>query len=252
MPSTSETPVRFARLLVVDDDLDTCANLADILSDLDYEVQTAPDATTALRLLDEQAFDVVLLDLKMPGMDGLQLYRELKRRSPSTVAILITGFADAETRQRADQVGVWRILPKPVDVPALLPLISEAAEQPLLLVVDDDQEFCSSLCDVLRERSFRVGIAGSAQAAIQQMNRHEFPIVLVDWRLPDTDGLTLLKQIREQHPQVRTVLLTGHRHELNERLQQTAVSGVDVFFYKPLEMDDLLGTLQRWTSRRAE
>lgn len=249
MTTATVMPTRPTRLLVVDDDLDTCANLADILSDLGYEVQTALDATTALRHLGKQAFDVVLLDLKMPGMDGLQLYRELKRRSPSTVAILITGFADAETRQRADQVGVWRILPKPVDVPALLPLISEAAEQPLLLIVDDDHDFCSSLCDVLRERSFRVGIAGSAQEAVQQMDRQEFPIVLVDWQLPDVDGLTLLEQIRKQHPQVRTVLLTGHRHELSQRLEQSSVSGVDVFFYKPLEMDDFLATLQRWTSR---
>lgn len=246
MTPVKVTPVRPVRLLVVDDDLDTCANLADILSDLSYEVQTATDASTALRLLDELAYDVVLLDLKLPGMDGLQLYRELKRRSPSTVAILITGFADAETRQRADQVGVWRILSKPVAVPALLPLISEAADQPLLLIVDDDKDFCASLHDVLRERSFRVGIAGSAQEAVQQMNRQEFPVVLVDWRLPDADGLQLLEQIHSQHPQARTVLLTGHRHELSQRLEQNSLHGVDVFFYKPIEMDDFLGTLQGW------
>lgn len=249
MKNTSTTPQRPPRLLVVDDDLDTCANLADILSDLGYEVRTASNAQAALQSLDEHAFDIVLLDLKLPGMDGLQLYRELKRRSASTVAILITGFADVETRVRAEQLGVWRILPKPVDVPVLLPLISEAAEQPLLLVVDDDSDFCASLHDVLRERSFRVGIAGSAQEAARQMNGQEFPIVLVDWRLPDADGLKLLEEIHRQHPQARTVLLTGHRHELSERLDKNSLPGVDVFFYKPLEMDDFLGTLQRWTAQ---
>ncbi len=251
MNTPAATPQRPTRLLVVDDDLDTCANLADILTDIGYDVQTAPapDATTALRTLDEHAFDIVLLDLKMPGMVSLQLYRELKRRWASTVAILITGFADAETRQRAEQLGVWRILPKPVDVPALLPLISEAAEQPLLLIVDDDHDFCASLYDVLRERSFRVGIAGSAQQAVQQMDRQEFPIVLVDWRLPDADGLKLLEQIRNLHPQARTMLLTGHRHELSQRLENNSLHGVDVFFYKPLEMNAFLDTLQRWTTR---
>lgn len=245
--STSAVASRPTRLLVVDDDLDTRANLSDILAEFGYEVRTASDAKTALGLLDEQAFDIVLLDLKMPGMDGLQCYRELKRRSASTVAILITGFADAETRKRADQLGVWRILPKPVDVPALMPMIAEAAGQPLLLVVDDDRDFCANLHDVLRQRSYRVGIAGTAQEAVQQLNRQEFPIVLVDWQLPDADGLNLLEQIREQHPQARTVLLTGHREELSQRLEATP-HGVDVFFYKPLEMDEFLGTLQRWTA----
>ena len=237
-----------ARLLVVDDDLDTRANLADILSDVGYDVRTALDGASALRLLDEHAFDIVLLDLKMPDMDGLQLYRELKRRSASTVAILITGFADTETRQLADQLGVWRIMPKPVNVSALLPLISEAAEQPLLLIVDDDRDFCASLFDVLRERSFRVGIAVTAAEAVQQMSRHEFPILLVDWRLPDADGLQLLEQIRQQYPQARTMLLTGHRAELGQRIEQTTLHGVDVCFYKPLEMDEFLGTLQRWVT----
>lgn len=249
MNNSLATPQRPTRLLVVDDDLDTCANLADILSDIGYDVQTAADATLALRALDQQAFDVVLLDLKLPGIDGLQLYRELKRRSASTVAILITGFADAETRQRAEQLGVWRILPKPVDVPALLPLISEAAKQPLLLIVDDDSEFCASLYDVLRERSFRVGIAASAQEATQQLNRQQFSIVLVDWRLPDADGLKLLEEIHRQHPQARTMLLTGHRHELTEQLQKTSLHGVDLFFYKPLDMEAFLGTLQHWVTR---
>lgn len=126
-PATSRPP---ARLLVVDDDLDTCANLSDILTDIGYEVRTAPDATAALRALDEQGVDIVLLDLKMPGMDGLQLYCEMKRRSASTVAILITGFTDSKTRAQAKQLGVSHILSKPVDVSALLPLISAAARPP--------------------------------------------------------------------------------------------------------------------------
>jgi DNA-binding NtrC family response regulator len=249
MNNPSATPARPTHLLVVDDDLDTCANLSDILSEFGYEVQSASDATMALRMFEEQGFDIVLLDLKMPGMDGLQLYRELKHRSPSTLAILITGFADTDTHKRAEKLGVWRILPKPVDVPVLLPMISEAAEQPLLLIVDDDSDFCASLHDVLRERSFRVGIAGSAQEAVRQMNRQTFPIVLVDWRLPDADGVQLLEQIRSQHPHARTVLLTGHRLELSQRLKKNSLPGVDVFFYKPLEMDDFLGTLQSWTTR---
>ncbi len=242
------TPKPPAHILVVDDDFDTRANLADILSVYGYEVQTAADATSALQLLDDRDFDVVLLDLKMPGIDGLQLYSELKRRSPATVAILITGFADIETRRRAGQLGVWKILSKPVDVPALLPLISEAAEQPLLLIVDDDRDFCANLYDILRDRSFRVGIAGSAQDAVQQLSRKNYQIVVVDWQLPDADGLALLEQFRGQHPQMRAMLCTGHRHELSELLQLTSRKSADVFFYKPLDMHNFVGTLQNWVA----
>src|SRR2546428_789145 len=73
-------------VLVVDDDVDTCRNLSDILTDLGYHVDCAHDGPSALDLVRRNAYDVALLDLKMPGMDGLTLYREIKKLSASTVA----------------------------------------------------------------------------------------------------------------------------------------------------------------------
>ena len=245
----SDTRAKPTRILVVDDDIDTCANLADILQEFGHEVRIAHDARSALRLLEQHGFDVVLLDLRLPEMDGLQLYRELKQRSPMTVAILITGFADSDACLRAEHLGVRQVLSKPIDVPALLPLISDAAQQPLLLMIDDDRDFCDSLCDVLRERSFRVGIAGSAAEAARQMSRHDFQIILVDWRLPDADGLELLKELHQHQPDAQIVLLTAYRHELNHVLEMATLGGVDVLFYKPLEMDRFLSTLSHLTSR---
>ena len=81
-------------LLLVDDDLDVCANMADILADLGgYHVDVAHDGPSALHLVRQRPYDVALLDLKMPGMDGLTLYRELKQLRSGTVAILVTAYA---------------------------------------------------------------------------------------------------------------------------------------------------------------
>ena len=71
------------RILVVEDDPDICRNLGDILTDLGYEVDTAQDGPTAVELVRQRAYDVALLDLKMPGMDGLTLYHEIKKRAPA-------------------------------------------------------------------------------------------------------------------------------------------------------------------------
>src|SRR5438445_321145 len=74
------------RILVVDDDVDTCRNLSDILTDLGYQVETAHDGLTALELVRRRPYEVALLDYKMPGMDGLTLYREIKKLRAGTVA----------------------------------------------------------------------------------------------------------------------------------------------------------------------
>src|SRR3954452_3004856 len=90
-----------ASILIVDDDLDTCSNLSDILTDLGYRTEVAHDGLSALALARARHYDVALLDLKMPGMDGLALYRELRRVRADTVAIIVTAYASGGTVEEA-------------------------------------------------------------------------------------------------------------------------------------------------------
>ncbi len=153
------------RILVVDDDPDIRENLSDILTDLGYHVDIASDGPSALELVDRQAYDVALLDLKMPGMDGVALYREIKKRHAGTVSMIVTAFAGAATAEEALSAGAWKVLAKPVDFPKLLQLMEEAIDQPLVLVVDDDRDLCENLWDLLRDRGFRVCLAHDLQHA---------------------------------------------------------------------------------------
>ena len=89
------------RILVVDDDPDICRNLSDILTDLGYTVDFAHDGPSALELVRRRPYDVALLDLKMPGMDGLTLYREIKKQRAGTVALLVTAYASPATADEA-------------------------------------------------------------------------------------------------------------------------------------------------------
>ena len=79
-----------ASILVVDDDVDTCRNLADILGDLAYHVEAAHDGPSALELVRRRHFDVALLDLKMPGMDGLELYRAILEKNKGGLRVAST------------------------------------------------------------------------------------------------------------------------------------------------------------------
>jgi CheY-like chemotaxis protein len=112
-------------ILVVDDNRDTCYNMADILGDLGYVVDTAYSGKTALEKARQQSYDLGLLDLRMPEMDGLTLCRHLKRLHPLMITIIITAFS-ANSLDHARDAGVQPILPKPVDFPKLLALVEQA------------------------------------------------------------------------------------------------------------------------------
>lgn len=107
-------------ILVVDDEKDHCFNLADILGEFDYDVDIANDGAEALHLLEGNSYDIALLDLVMPGMDGLALSRKMAGLRPG----LPTCFITANTHGRlADEVRTSRagpILAKPLDIPSLL------------------------------------------------------------------------------------------------------------------------------------
>jgi two-component system, NtrC family, response regulator HydG len=236
-------------VLVVDDEIDTCQNLADILSDLDYRVDTALNGQAALDLIQTRSYDVALLDLKMPGMDGVSLYRRIRKISPSTVAIIVTAYASDRATHEALTAGAAQVLSKPVDLAALLPLVDEVAHQPLVLIVDDDESLCESLWDVLHERKLRVAIAHSEGDAMKSLDEQTYQVVLVDLKLPGGDGRNILKLLRETHPDIRTVMITGHPEEFGDFVASAQKLGADAACCKPFDMHSLLATVQRLTRR---
>jgi CheY-like chemotaxis protein len=238
-----------ASILVVDDEVDTCRNLSDILTDLGYHVDTAFDGFAALELARKKCYDIALLDLKMPGMDGLTLYRELRKICSKTVAIVVTAYASKATAEEALAAGAWQVLSKPVDFPRLLELVEEALGQPLLLIVDDDSDLCSNLWDLLRERDYRVAITHDEDEATHLLQHEAFRIVLIDMKLPRGDGRGVFQCVRQTNPQTRTVVITGHRAEMDPLIQRVVAEGADAVCYKPFDVPRLLSTLQQLTGK---
>ena len=232
-------------ILVVDDDLDACRNLSDILTDLGYTVQVAHDGPAALELVRRNSFDVALLDFKMPGMDGLTLYREIKKLSPATVAMMLTAYVSGASSDDARHAGMWKVLPKPVDLALVLPLVDEAVNQPLVLLVDDDHDLCASLWDLLRDRGYRVSIAHTASVARDLLAQQNLKVVLLDLKLPDGSGNEVFSILRQANPETRTMIITGHRPEFESLIKNILADGADAICYKPFDLDKLLATLKR-------
>ena len=236
---------RLTSILIVDDDVDACSNLADILGDLGYEVVTANDGPSALNKLRQKPFDVALLDLRMPGMDGLTLYREIRKLRAGTVALIVTAYATTETTAEALAAGAWQVLPKPVDFKQLLPLVEKASKEPLVMVVDDDHDLCENLWSLLRNTGFRVCVAHSKEEARQLILGRSMQVVLIDLKLPDADGQEVFRLVQSSLPEARTVLITGHRSETEELVRQMVDEGVDAICYKPFDVPELLETIAR-------
>ena len=118
-----------ARILVVDDERDYNETIVKRLRRRGYEAETALSGPEALELLGHKSFDVALLDIMMPGMDGIEVLRELKKRAPEVEVILLTGHASVESGVLGMSIGANSYLLKPVDFDELLATIGQAYER---------------------------------------------------------------------------------------------------------------------------
>lgn len=111
------------RILVVDDERSLCAGIQEALNREGYTVAAAHDAGTALKITNERLFNLVLTDVKMPGMSGLELLRQVKNKSPDTVFILMTAYGTVESAVEAMKEGAYDFLAKPLDMQRLRALV---------------------------------------------------------------------------------------------------------------------------------
>jgi len=160
------------RILVADDEMSIRMGCDKILKADGHEVVTVEDGILALQAFDEKAFDLVLLDLMMPRMDGLTVIPELIARDPNTVIIMITGYASFETAVKAIQLGAYDYVPKPFTPNELKIVIRRALERRHLLLRNRELQFEreKSLKDLALEKGQTRTIINAMPDALMVIN----------------------------------------------------------------------------------
>lgn len=114
---------------MVDDEEIVVRSCLRILAGKGYQVDTQMDGRAALRAIDECHYDVLIVDLMMPKVNGLEVLRHVKETHPDINVIMVTGLAQNETATRAMQMGAFDYLPKPFDPDQLNRIVQRALEK---------------------------------------------------------------------------------------------------------------------------
>lgn len=119
------------QILILDDEPIVCRRLRPSLEKSGYEVETFIHSDEALERVRQKHFDVIITDIKMEGLDGLGFLAEVKKLSPGTEAIVITGFATMETAKRSFQEGVFDFVAKPFSLSEIQGIVKKAEQKAL-------------------------------------------------------------------------------------------------------------------------
>jgi DNA-binding NtrC family response regulator len=139
------------KILLVDDEPDFLEVLSERMSSRKMDVSTSSSAADALEKVEKSSYDAVILDLQMPGMDGLEALRIIKEKDPKIQVILLTGHATLEKGIEAIKSGAMDLLEKPADIDVLTKKIQEASARRMLLVSHESEE---KIKDILEHKGW--------------------------------------------------------------------------------------------------
>ncbi len=222
-------------ILVVDDNQDLLETFAMILKRRGYRVQTAGDGVSAINKFKEQNFDVTLMDIVMPKMNGVDAFKKIKEIQPEAPIILMTAYSDDELIQNAKNEGARQIIHKPIHIDQLIELINETAGTQPILIVDDDADICDTLTQILELQGYDVLSAGSGEEAVIMTKGTTFQIAFIDVKLPKIDGLETLLRLKEINPDIIVIMMTGFRNEVKEALDKAQAESAITCLYKPFD-----------------
>lgn len=230
---------RKLNILIIDDEPMIGKTFKDILIIKGYEADIAHSGEEALQKLEGKKIDCILSDIKMPGMNGLELFVEIRNRGYSIPTILMTAYSTENIKKAALIEGVIAVLSKPLDINMLLSFFPCLKKERVIAIVDDDSNFCNVIGKILEMRGFRVIEFTDPDKIIDDLDR-DIGILLLDMKLKGTDGLEILKKIRKKNSDLTVILITGYREEMAEKIQSAMEINAYSCFYKPFQVDELL------------
>lgn len=228
------------KVLIVDDDPNLTELLVDTLEVIGYESYSAGSARDALVLIEQEPFSLVITDINMPEMSGIELLQEIKKLHANLPVMLITGVGTEQLRQEAFQSGADGFLSKPFRIhmiEAEIGKLLKGIQRHRVLVVDDTEDFLTSAKERLEASNNVVYTAMSVGEAIDTINNQSLDLVITDLKLPDGEGIQVYRFIKSTYPDLPVILVTAYLS--SDALERIKESGITRFMAKPLDYNRL-------------
>jgi DNA-binding NtrC family response regulator len=234
------------RILLVDDEKSLLLTLAANLELDGFDVTTADSGQRALELFATADFDLVLSDIRMPGMNGVELFRAIRAKRPDFPVILMTAFALEGMVKEAIAEGVFTVLPKPFEVSHVVSALTTALNSPVVLVVDGEPDAASAV-ESLRAAGVRAMHGTEADQVLAEVRGGKVDVCVVDLELRGTSAAELIDRIKRENPTITHIAMAGR--DVASVVRQAAASGVFLCLQKPVTPETLVEAVAKARAR---
>ncbi|MFT4562882.1 MAG: signal transduction histidine kinase/CheY-like chemotaxis protein [Gammaproteobacteria bacterium] len=262
------------RALVVDDNESARDVMSGYLRNFSIPNDVAKDGSEALTLIDSNHYDLVLTDLRMPGIDGIELIKKLRGnpKLADTRMVLVTGYGGEQERGDATDAGANGFINKPIRPSTLLDTLqtlfqnrdSRLADAPTLprapkiytgvrvLIVEDNYINQEILVGLLQRAGIDTEVASDGLEGVDAIKKtaRPFDLVFMDIQMPNMDGFDATHAIREVDADIPIIGVTAHA--LDESRTKCLEAGMNDVITKPIHSETVFATIEHWFQARAK
>ncbi len=261
------------KVLVVDDEKIVCESCRKALVQEGYEVSTATDPRHGLELAQKQDFGLVIVDLKMPGVSGLQVLSGIKETSPRTVAIIITAYPTAESAVESGRLGAVDYLLKPFTPDELCSKVREAIEFGETGMLESDQpisaeesaskekgqsppgqilvlgarKHAQAIQEIARSEQCSIEMAYDAEGVLERVRTGEVEVLIVGSELFGKEALDLIQAVREIQEDITIIVVSSDPSV--DVAQRISEYGVLFHMVEPFGTEDIKAVIRGAANR---
>jgi DNA-binding response OmpR family regulator len=253
-----------ATILVVDDEKMVSDLLRTVLIRHGHEVLTASGGREALELFRKHSPTIMLLDLGLPDMNGIEVLKQIRAINPQAVVMVLTGGGTDDLENQARELGVTDYLRKGLSLDVLVGALARAVQQPVpapsppshaqknpaeateadsILVVDDEAMVRGLLSEYLSLRGYRVRTAQNGPEALASVGQYRPRLVILDLYMPGMNGVEVLRELRNKGRYDGAVIVLSASQD-EKLLQETLALGSVDIMSKPVDLERLLLAIQ--------
>ena len=261
---------REQRVLIVEDDVTANTQLTNFFKRFYSRVHSAKDGLEALALYRENQYDIIITDISMPNMDGLELCRRIRQISANQRIIIMTAHNDREFLTEALKHKVNEYIMKPLDINALVVLLCTISEEierhridltynsictmkngvePKILVIDDSRMALALLSDIVQKNyaSATVYNAENGQEGIDTIIKHpDIELIFVDWNMPVMNGVEFVKKIKSEPVMKNVKVIMVSTQNEREKISEVVKLGINGYLVKPYSPESVEVVLRKY------
>jgi len=231
-------------VFIVDDDRDFAESLSMLLTLEGHRVTLAFSGEEAVACFQKKAFDFTFMDVRLPGMNGVESFLEIRKIRPRAKVVMMTAYSMEQLLEQAVEAGAVGILHKPVPTNEIIAAIEDAMPAGIVLLADDDTSFVEGLEEMLSAQGYQVLVAHTGQDALDTVLANPIDVLLLDLKMPVLGGLEVYLELKNKGKAVPTIILTGCELQGAENINRLDDWRILGCLVKPFDPSELLAAIE--------